>query len=159
MTDIVMGRKDGFFTLHSTLVLPRSRAEVFPFFADARNLETITPPWLKFRILSKLPVGMAEGARIIYRLQLHGIPLRWESEITLWQPPFRFIDEQRRGPYRAWIHEHSFEESDRGCRMTDYVRYKVLGGVMVHSVFVKKDVLQIFNYRTEILQKLFPPKP
>lgn len=152
-----MDRKDGFFTLHSTLFLPHSRAEVFPFFADARNLETITPPWLKFRILSKLPIAMKEGARILYRLRLHGMPLQWESEITLWQPPSRFIDEQRRGPYRAWIHEHSFEECDGGCRMTDYVRYRMFGGKIVHSIFVKNDVLRIFRYRTEVLQQLFPP--
>ena len=153
--DFYMGCESGFFFLKTRLFLPLAPTMVFPFFADARNLESITPPWLKFRILSPYPVIMCTGARIEYRLRLHGLPLRWESEITLWDPPHRFVDEQRRGPYRTWIHEHAFRERNGGCEMEDYVRYMVAGGRWVNSLIVKNDVLRIFQYRAQTLKKIF----
>ena len=150
-----MGRADGYFVLRTCLWLPQTPASVFPFFADARNLGHITPPWLNFEILSPLPVSMRVGAKIEYRLRLHGLPLRWMTEITAWDPPHRFVDAQRRGPYRTWVHTHSFIESGGGCEMWDDVKYSVFGGSLVHSFFVKRDVRRIFEYRAQKLTAIF----
>ncbi|HZA25273.1 MAG TPA: SRPBCC family protein, partial [Dehalococcoidia bacterium] len=84
---------------------PLRPEEVFSFFSDALNLELITPPWLRFKVLTVSPIEMKEGTVIDYRLRLRGIPLRWQSQITVWEPPHRFVDQQRRGPYRLWVHE------------------------------------------------------
>jgi ligand-binding SRPBCC domain-containing protein len=111
----------------------------------AGNLETLTPPWLRFEILTPLPIQMRRGTLIEYRLRLHGIPFRWQSEITAWEPPQRFVDEQRRGPYRQWIHEHTFTERDAGSEVRDFVRYSVLGGCLVDFLFVQHDVRRILN--------------
>jgi ligand-binding SRPBCC domain-containing protein len=146
---------DGLFKLEAELWLPRRREEVFPFFADALNLETITPPWLKFEVLTPRPIEMRVGVRIDYRLRLRGLPVRWQSEITAWEPPSRFVDEQRRGPYRAWIHEHTFEERDGGTLARDLVRYDVIGGRLINSLFVRRDVEGIFRYRQKKLQEVF----
>ena len=137
------------------LWLPRPRAEVFAFFADARNLESLTPPWLNFKILTPAPIPMRPGTRIDYRLRVHGLPLRWQSEITVWDPPHKFADEQRRGPYRRWVHTHTFEESRGGTRCGDRVEYAVLGGGLVNRLFVKRDVERIFQYRQEVLEQRF----
>lgn len=147
---------DGFYTLETELWLPRRRDEVFPFFADAFNLESITPPWLKFEVLTPRPIEMRPGLRIDYRLRLRGLPLRWQSEITVWEPPCRFVDEQRRGPYRAWIHEHKFEERAANTLATDRVRYAVIGGRLLHALFVRRDVERIFRFRQAKLRELFP---
>ncbi len=108
--------------------LARKREEVFGFFSEAQNLETLTPGWLRFSIVTPTPVEMRVGAIIDYQLKLRGIPLRWRTEITAWDPPRRFIDEQVRGPYRLWTHEHLFKEHQGGTLMSDRVRYAVPGG-------------------------------
>jgi len=150
-----LGREDGLFTIESRLFLPRPLETVFPFFADAGNLETITPPWLRFEVVSERPIAMWAGALIEYRLRLHGIPLRWQSEITAWEPPHRFVDEQRRGPYLAWIHEHTFKESNGGSEVRDFVRYAAPGGWLVDRLFVRHDVRRIFEYRVQRLKEIF----
>lgn len=137
--------------------LPRPRAEVFPFFADAANLQAITPPWLDFRILTPGPIAMRPGTLIDYRLKLRGFPIRWRTQITVWEPPFRFVDRQLKGPYRQWVHEHSFEEKDGGTLCRDRVDYAVPGGALVNRIFVQRDVETIFAYRREQLERLFPP--
>jgi hypothetical protein len=142
-------------TLHAELWLPQPRDAVFAFFSDARNLETITPPWLRFEILTPSPIAMRVGARIDYKLRLHGVPLRWQSEITAWEPPVRFVDEQRRGPYREWRHEHRFDETDGGTLVIDHVDYRVPGGAMVETLFVRPDVERIFAFRREKLREVF----
>jgi ligand-binding SRPBCC domain-containing protein len=153
--DIHMGWKDGFHTVKTCLFLPHPLEAVFSFFADAENLEAITPPWLRFEILSPMPMVMQTGAIIEYRLRLHGIPLRWKSEITVWDPPLRFVDEQRRGPYRRWIHEHTFTQRGNGCEMRDFVRYSVPGGWLANLLFVQRDVRRIFEYRFRKLSDFF----
>jgi ligand-binding SRPBCC domain-containing protein len=146
---------DGGFVLATSLVLPGRPADVFPFFADAANLERITPPWLRFRILTPLPVEMRPGARIEYRLRLRGVPVRWRTEITAWEPPFRFVDEQLRGPYRWWVHEHRFEEVPGGTLASDRVRYGLRGGRLVNRLLVQRDLERIFAYRHDVLAERF----
>lgn len=144
---IRLGRMDGLFTVETRIFLPRPPEIVFPFFADAGNLETITPPWLRFEIVTPRPIAMRAGALIEYRLRLHGFPLRWQSEITAWKPPHRFVDEQRHGPYRTWIHEHIFTESNGGSEVRDLVRYAVRGGWLVDRLLVRQDVRPRFRCR------------
>jgi len=130
--------------------------EVFSFFSDARNLERITPPWVRFRILTSGEIPMRLGALIDYRIRVHGVPRRWQSEITLWEPGRRFVDEQRRGPYRLWIHEHRFSAKDGGTLVEDRVEYAVPGGALVDRLFVANDVGKIFEYRKRKLEEIFP---
>lgn len=144
------------FPLHRTIRVPARLAEVFPFFADPMNLDLLTPPWLGFRILTPAPVTMDVGTSIEYRLKLHGIPIRWRTEITAFEPPHRFVDRQVRGPYREWIHEHVFEEVDGHTIIIDNVHYAVPGGRIVHSLFVKRDLQRIFDYRHARIVERFP---
>ncbi len=141
-------------TLRSELWIPRPVAEVFPFFADAANLQRITPPWLRFEMVTRAPVEMRAGALIDYRLRVRGFPIRWRSEITCWDPPRRFVDEQRRGPYRLWVHEHTFTEVEGGTRVADTVDYAVLFGSLVQRFLVGPDLRRIFEYRKRKLQEL-----
>jgi len=143
------------FTLDSELWLAHALPEVFAFFADASNLETITPPWLRFEITTPRPIEMGRGTRIDYRLRLHGFSFSWRSEITAWDPPYRFVDEQVRGPYRLWRHEHTFEEKGGGTSVRDHVDYAVPGGLLVQKLVVARDVAQIFDFRRRKLKELF----
>jgi ligand-binding SRPBCC domain-containing protein len=143
------------FSLHSEIRLRKPLEEVFAFFADARNLERLTPPWLHFEVLTPGPVVMRPGTLIDYRIRLHGMPLRWQSEITAWEPPFRFADEQRRGPYRRWIHQHLFHADGEGTIAEDQVEYAVLGGSLVNRFFVAPDLAHIFAYRRQKLEETF----
>jgi len=143
-------------TFHSELWLPHPLAKVFPFFAAAEHLEQLTPPFLNFRILTPRPIVISLGTRIQYQLKLHGIPVRWEGEITGWNPPHSFSDDQLHGPYRRWHHEHTFEERDGGTLVRDKVEYAVPGGGLISRLLVAPDLRRIFDYRTATLKKLFP---
>lgn len=141
--------------LRSEVWIGRPRKEVFEYFSRAENLETLTPPWLHFSILSATPIEMKTGTRIRYRLRLHGIPLRWASEITAWEPPYRFVDEQRWGPYRQWIHEHEFVEHAEGTTIRDTVQYAVRGGLVVDRLLVAPDLRRIFEFRRQKISDIF----
>ncbi|MEX2529892.1 MAG: SRPBCC family protein [Gemmatimonadota bacterium] len=141
--------------LRTEIHLPRPRDEVFSFFADAFNLQAITPPTLDFRIVTQPPIEMAEGTLIDYRLRLRGVPIRWRTRIQRWEPPSLFVDQQVRGPYRLWVHEHRFLEEDGGTRVLDHVRYAVLGGRFVNALFVRSEVEGIFRFRGERLLDRF----
>lgn len=143
------------FTLSTQIWLDRPVREVFRFFSDARNLEVLTPPWLRFEVLSKGPIDLAEGRRIDYRLRLRGLPVKWQSEITTWKPPRLFVDEQRRGPYRLWVHEHRFTEHGDATLAEDLVRYAVPGGWIINRLLVRRDLERIFRYRRSKLRSLF----
>jgi ligand-binding SRPBCC domain-containing protein len=124
--------------------------EVFAFFADARNLEVITPPWLNFRILTADPIAMGAGTFIEYQIRWHGIPMRWMTEIRSWDPPNGFVDVQLRGPYRHWEHTHTFQASEGGTLMRDVVNYVLPFGYLgqlAQAWFVKGDLETIFDYR------------
>ena len=129
---------------------------VFPFFSDASNLQRITPPWLNFEVTSPTPIEMKTGQIIDYRLKVRGIPVRWRSEITEWQPPYRFVDEQIRGPYKVWHHEHRFVEQGAKTICEDRVLYAVWGGPLVNRLLVEPDVKRIFEYRRKRLLEIFP---
>ena len=138
--------------------VPVPRDQVFAFFADARNLEALTPPWLNFNILAPPPGSIGAGTIIQYRLRLHGIPIRWKTEITRWSPPFEFEDLQLSGPYRLWRHTHQFESIQGGTRIVDQLHYRLpfgLLGRVAHRLFVRRDVERIFDYRRERVRALF----
>jgi len=143
----------------SELWLPRPPEELFPFFADAANLDAITPPWLHFHIVTPSPVVMREGTLIDYRLRVRGVPLRWRTRINVWQPPHRFVDEQLRGPYQQWIHEHTFEPRDGGTMARDRVSYAVPFDWLVHRWFVRPDIEKIFRHRSNVLRRRFSRPP
>tara|TARA_Y100000588_G_scaffold368799_1_gene437137 strand:+ start:102 stop:623 length:522 start_codon:yes stop_codon:yes gene_type:complete len=149
-------REGGEYILWCRARFPWSRDAVFRFFSDARNLEQITPPWLQFKVLTEDPIQMQVGALIDYRLKIRGVPLKWRTVITQWQPPKKFEDSQLRGPYRQWIHEHAFIDEGGSTLMQDKIRYKVLGGAPVHWLLVKRDLLRIFRYRSHVLGEMFP---
>lgn len=142
------------YRLTCQLVVPRARDEVFLFFADALNLEALTPPWLRFRVETAPPIIMTRGARIDYRLRIHGVPLRWTSAIDAWEPPQGFSDRQVRGPYRRWIHEHTFEPAGGGTLVGDRVDFAARGGRLVGRL-VARDLKKIFDYRRARLVELF----
>jgi len=147
----------GVHVIRSEFIVPRPRDAVFAFHADARNLERITPPWLQFHILTPTPVVMRPGTLIDYRLRLKGLPITWQSEITVWDAPHRFVDVQRRGPYRLWEHTHEFEDVKGGTRVRDSVRYALplgLLGDLVRLLVVKRDVETIFAYRERAMLAL-----
>ena len=143
------------FSLDTTHWLPRPPAEVFDFYADAFNLERLTPPWLRFHVVTPAPINMRAGVEIEYRLRLKGIPLSWRSRITGWEPPHRFVDEQLKGPYRHWVHEHTFTPYDGGVLVRDLVRYDMLGGWLTNHLLVRRDLRRIFAYRQQRLAELF----
>jgi len=145
-------------TIRREIWLPHSREEVFEFFSAARNLEQITPPLLKFEVLTPEPIPMGEGTLIDYRLRVHGLPLRWRTKITRWNPPYQFADIQLKGPYKLWDHTHTFLEENGGTRMIDEVVYELPFGPLgdiVHALSVRRDVEEIFRYRNSVIGTLF----
>jgi ligand-binding SRPBCC domain-containing protein len=145
--------------LERSQIVPRPRAEVFAFFADARNLEAITPQFLRFRVDTPGPITIGEGALIEYRLSLHGVGLRWRTRIEQWDPGVSFVDVQLSGPYRRWRHTHRFEDVPGGTRMSDRVEYEMpLGplGALAHALLVRRSLARIFDHRRERIAELFP---
>lgn len=147
------------YEFSQTTILDHPIEQVFKFFSSAQNLERITPPFLGFRILTPTPIEMRQGTLIDYQLKVHGIPLRWRTHICEWNPPYSFVDEQLKGPYRQWIHTHSFESIRDGTatRMGDHVRYSIFAGKLVHFM-IKKDINAIFTHRNAAIESIFPPK-
>ena len=143
------------FLFKTQQTLERPLTEVFDFFSNAHNLAEITPPWLNFEVLTPAPIEMIVGTRIDYRLKLRGFPIRWQSEITEWNPPHFFADEQRRGPYRLWRHTHTFDEVKEGVVVGDTVEYAVWGNELIGRLFVRPDIEKIFAYRAEQLKGIF----
>lgn len=144
------------YILRSCQRFPGSPEEIFPFFSDATNLELITPDSIRFKIVTPLPIDMHEGTLIDYSLRIRGIPIKWRTLISEWNPPFWFADEQLKGPYRQWIHEHRFTDEGSTTLMEDTVRYKVYGGALINSLLVQPDLMKIFTNRITVLRKHFP---
>ncbi|MEY4384878.1 MAG: hypothetical protein RLY20_161 [Verrucomicrobiota bacterium] len=139
----------------TALWLPTPPEELFPFFANPMNLDAITPPWLHFRIVTPQPIEIRAGAIIDYRLRVHGVPLRWQTLIKEWEPPHRFVDEQIVGPYRQWIHTHTFEPRDGGTLAHDKVEYSVPFDLIAYPLFVRRDIKKIFAFRQAMLSRKF----
>jgi ligand-binding SRPBCC domain-containing protein len=145
-------------TLRREQVLDAPPDAVFAFFADPFNLEAITPPLLRFSVVTPAPIAMGVGTFIQYRLRLRGVPVRWDTLIAAWQPPWRFADVQVRGPYRLWHHTHELSALDRDrTLMRDSVRY-ALGfgplGALAHRLVVRRDLEAIFAYRARRVPQL-----
>lgn len=146
------------YLLERTQIIPRSLDETFAFFSDAFNLERITPPFLRFRILTPAPIKMVPGAVIDYRLALFGVPMYWQTLIESWTPGESFVDSQRKGPYALWRHTHSFEAlGPNQVRMRDCVEYALpfgwLGSI-AHGLFIKRCLKVIFDYRAKMTAQL-----
>jgi len=146
-----------------TYLLERSQRVAVPpetafgFFADAVNLEPMTPPWLRFEVTTPGEISMGAGALLDYRLRLHGVPIRWRTRIVSWEPPRRFVDVQLKGPYALWEHTHEFAADGDGCVMTDRVRYAIpFGplGVLAQRLFVRRDLERIFDFRRDAFARL-----
>jgi ligand-binding SRPBCC domain-containing protein len=143
--------------LTRSLMLDLPRDEVFAFFADAENLERITPPELGFHIFTARPIDIKKGTLIDYKLSMHGVPFSWRTEITMWEPPFEFEDAQLSGPYKQWIHRHRFTEPEPGkTLMEDEVRYRLplepLGDI-AHFI-VERQLRNIFDYRNKVVVEM-----
>ncbi len=143
-------------TLEREQFLPWPTAAVFAFFADARNLERITPPLLRFRVLTSGPIEMRAGTLIEYRLRLHGVPLRWLTRIEEWEPGVRFVDVQVAGPYRLWRHTHAFDEREGGTMMRDVVRYELPAWPLgeLAAPLVRRELARIFDHRRAAVLEL-----
>jgi ligand-binding SRPBCC domain-containing protein len=137
-------------------IVPVEVDEAFAFFGDPLNLEAITPPWLRFRVLTRT-VALEAGALIDYRLSLHRVRVSWRTRIEEWEPGRRFVDVQLRGPFRRWEHLHEFEPVDGGTLISDRVLYRMpfepLGG-LAHAVLVGRDLDRIFDHRREAVARL-----
>ena len=143
------------YRLTTEAVLPATRHEVFDFFSDAFQLERITPPLLRFRVLTPAPIQIKAGTLIDYKLRVHGVPIKWKTEISTWDPPYSFTDRQLKGPYRLWEHLHTFEEVEDGTLMRDQVHYRVPGGAIAHWLVVERDLREIFQFRLNEMLKIF----
>lgn len=143
--------------LSRRVVVHRPIDEVFAFFADAGNLERITPPELNFHILTPQPVVMKQGTRLDYRLALFGVRFGWQTLISTWEPPVLFVDEQIKGPYRQWIHTHRFVENADGTEVFDHVQYQLPLWPMGEIVLpiVRRQVSRIFDYREQVIREVF----
>lgn len=158
-------RPKSFSTIHRETTVPFGLDEAFAFFADAGNLEKLTPTWLSFKILTPRPIRMHVGALIDYRITVRGLPMRWRTEIIAWEPPAptpasgpgagprsaRFVDLQVKGPYRWWHHEHRFVERPDGTLVVDHVEYRSPVHWLADPLLVRRDVSRIFDYRSEVL--------
>lgn len=146
------------YTLEREQIIRRSRGEVFEFFADAANLERITPRFLRFRIATPQPIAIAEGTLIDYRLSLFGIPFGWRTRIERFEPTRCFVDSSLQGPYRVWKHTHTFTDVPGGTRMTDHVHYALpFGplGVLAHGLMVRRTLARIFDFRARSIAEIF----
>ncbi len=152
------------YRIERSQTVPRPLEDVFAFFSDPSNLERITPAFLHFKVPTPAPIAFGPGAVIEYRLRLHGVPFRWKTLIEAVDAPRRFVDSQLTGPYRRWVHVHSFrrEPGGDGTIVEDSVEYEMpLGplGRLARALFVRASLERIFEHRREAIARIFPPRP
>lgn len=136
--------------LLASQILPLPRPRVFPFFAEAANLERITPPELRFSIAGRPPDSIEAGTLIDYRLSLHGVPFGWRTRIAAWVPDELFVDEQLRGPYALWRHRHEFRDTpDGGTAIEDRVEWELPLAPLSRPIrpLVRAQLARIFAHR------------
>ena len=146
------------YTLKRKQLIPFDRGTVFSFFKAPENLERITPSDVGFCIITPKPIKMQTGAVLDYTIKLAGIPVRWTTLITDYDEPFGFSDVSLKGPYSFWYHRHWFEESEEGTVMYDEVTYALPFGFlgrMVHSLWVRKQLDHIFDFRSKVIDEIF----
>ncbi len=132
--------------------------EIFPFFEKPENLGEITPTWINFKINGNKKMKMQENAEFNYTIKMYGIPIRWKTLITKYEPPYLFVDVQKKGPYKKWIHHHHFEEKGGKTIMIDKVEYDLYGGPikkLINKLFIERSVKKIFQFRKEVIKKKF----
>ena len=145
------------YRLEQTQLIPKDRSAVFNFFSDAFNLQALTPSFLNFRILTPAPIDIQEGTLIDYKISLFGVPMKWRTRIETFEPEERFVDTQIKGPYSLWHHTHTFEDVPEGTLMKDVVQYRLPFGPLgriVHTLFVRRTLERIFQYRYDALETL-----
>lgn len=146
------------YTLHVEMIVPESITKVFDFFSKPENLSKITPPSLGFKILTPSPIEMKIGSLINYLIRPLFVRVRWTTLITSYEPPFKFVDEQLKGPYSFWHHTHTFKENIDGTHIIDDVRYIMpfsFLGKIAHFLFVRRQLEKIFSYRSKIIANIF----
>ena len=144
------------YNFRQTQKIKSNLTGVFEFFQKPENLALVTPSWIDFKMKSKPPLVMKEGAEFEYTIKLYGIPVNWKTRIAKYSPPNIFIDEQLNGPYKIWIHTHKFQQVDGFVIMEDNVDYDLRGGILkgiIHKLFVKNSVKKIFDYRKKAIEK------
>ena len=142
--------------LEREMSIPLDLREVFDFFSNASNLEVITPPEMRLEILTEMPLVMAPGVLIDYRVRIGGIPVKWRSRITSWNPPHEFVDEQVSGPYQEWVHTHTFREIPGGTSISDAVAYRIPLWPLGEIAFplVRRQLDRIFKFREQSIERL-----
>lgn len=152
----ITSRPDGAFELTCDIELPHPLPDVFDFFCRPENLAKLTPPSMGFKLLTPGPIDMRRGIVLEYRIRPLGLPMRWRSRIDTWDPPHEFSDSQAKGPFRSWEHSHRFLPTHTGTRVIDHVVYRVPGGRLAENLFVRKQLLDQFQYRTDRMREYFP---
>lgn len=146
------------YNIEFSQFIPQPIDKVFAFFARPENLECITPKYLKFSIKTLSPIRMETGQIIDYTIKIKGFPISWSSLISSYDPPYSFIDEQIRGPYSKWHHTHTFTNVNGGTKIDDQIQYGIpfgLVGRIAHSIWIKKDLERIFDFRSKTIEKVF----
>lgn len=165
MTDVVYSMTDRnnlrYHRLDRKQTVPALLENIFAFFESPENLAMITPPSLGFRVITAGPISMKQGRVIDYTIRLGGLPVRWRSLISIYEPPFCFVDEQLKGPYAYWRHTHQFESCARGTKVRDEVVYALPAALpamvesMLHAVYVRPKLESIFDYRARFYADYF----
>lgn len=146
------------YNLYREQIVNKTIDEVFSFFEKPENLEVITPTWMRFKIKTPPPLIMKAGAEFDYRIDLIKIPLKWKTKIAIYDPPYKFVDVQMKGPYRKWIHTHTFETMGDKTKITDNVDYDLPAGILgriVHMIYIRKTLKAIFDFRESTINRLF----
>ncbi len=155
-----IGEQNKMFIFEQEQIINQPVSKIFSFFEKPENLSKLTPNWLRFNIKTKLPLGMKQGAEFEYTITIFGISMKWKTLISKYSPPNFFIDEQVKGPYKRWVHTHSFKEINGNVIIGDRVEYDLYGGFLKYiiNIFVGLSVNKIFNYRKISIEKEFSDK-
>ena len=152
---IIIREADGSYRLTMSTVVRRPLLQVFSFLSDATNLDDITPVWVKYRILTPMPLEMREGPTFDYAMRIRGFPVKWRTEITEWSPPYAFADTQVRGPFRTWRDRHVFTELDaKATLVRNDVHYSVSGGALAHRLLVRRSLMAVYRHEQQAMRRL-----